>query len=195
MLDDVMSNSERTRQSLRRIEELAPSVPLLCVATPSPETWTPDAQIGLDDKTIAYVLAARPAFDLLRDAASQLAALLVLAAAGGRSAQDNPVFALVRSAQVEARDLIGTLRPGPHGAHHHRHLVMGLDALAKACDEASRYLHKGHNEKALTLLREALGQLHFAAGALPGFEVVAFGQACCAAHGLAGKGSGEKLDG
>ena len=195
MPDYVMSNLEQTRQSLRRVEEQAPSVPLFCAATPSPENWTPNTPLGLDDKTLAYVLAARPAFDLLRDAAGQLAALLILAAAGGRSAQDNPVFALARSALAEARDLIGTLRPGPYGAHHHRHLVMCADALAEACDGASRHLHKGHNEKALTLLREALKQLHFAAGALPGFEVVALGQACCGAHGLAGRGSGEKSDG
>lgn len=189
-----MTNLELTRQSLRRIETSPASVPLVCAATPAYD-WTTDAQIGLDDKTLAYVLEVRPAFDLLRDAASQLAALLVLAAAGGRSAQDNPVFALARSALAEARDIIGTLVPGPQGAHHHRHLMMCVNALAAAFREASKGLHNGDNEAALTLLREALRQLHFAAGALPGFEVVAFGQACCATHGVARKGSGRKFDG
>ncbi len=190
-----MSNLEPTRRSLRRIEAQAPQNPLLCTAPPPPEGWSPEGQTGLDDKTLVYVMAARPVFDLLRDAAGQLAALLVLAAAGGRSAQDNPVFALARRAHAEAQDRIGVLRPGQQGAHHHRHLLACAQALGAACDEASRHLHTGRDDKALTLLREALRQLHFAAGALPGFEVVAFSQACCAAHGFVGQPPGEKANG
>jgi hypothetical protein len=194
-LRGLISNLDLTRRSLRRIEERQPDMPLLCTSAPPPEAWTPQGQNGLDDKTLAYVLAARPAFDLLRDAAGQLAALLVLAAAGGRSAQDNPVFALARQAQAEARDLIASLRPGRRGAHHHRHLRACMDALGGACDEASQTMHKEGQEGALTLLHEGLRQLHFAAGALPGFEVVAFNQACCAAHGFVGPALEEKLDG
>jgi hypothetical protein len=177
-----MSNLDLTRRSMRRIEEQAPDGPLVCAAAPPPEPWTPDGQRGLDEATLSYVLAARPAFELLRQTASQLAALLILAAAGGRSAQDNPVFARACAGQAEARDLIGALRPGRHGAHHYRHLKACAEAVGAACQEASLHLHKGHGQQALARLREGLQHLHFAAAALPGFEVVAFGQSCCAAH-------------
>jgi hypothetical protein len=177
-----MSNIDLTRQSLRRVEERRPDIPLFCAPVAPPDLWTPEGEMGLDDATLAYVLAARPAFDLLRAASGQLAALLVLAAAGGRSAQDNPVFALAQTAQAEARDRIGALRPGRGGAHHRLHLRACSDALDAACREAALHLHEGQDERALTLLREGLRHLHFAAGALPGFEVVAFNQSCCAAH-------------
>jgi hypothetical protein len=189
-----MSNLQLTRRSLRRIEDQAPRIPLIC-GTPPAGARAPEGHKELDDRTLTYVLAARPAFDLLRDAASQLAALLVLAAAGGRSAQDNPVFALARAAQSEAWDLIGVLRPGQHGAHHHRHLLACAEVLKWAFEEASQTLHKGSEERALTLLREALRQLHFAAAALPGFEVVSFSQACCAAHSLVGPAPRENVNG
>ena len=177
-----MSNWDITRQSLRRIEEQRPDIPLSCVPEAPPEAWTTAEGQGLDDETLAYVLAARPAFDTMRQAAAQLAALFVLAAAGGRSAQDNPIFAMARSAQAESHDLIRSLRPSLPGAHHHHHLLACSRMLGAACDAASETMHKGENETALTLLQKALRQLHFAAAALPGFEVVALNQSCCAAH-------------
>jgi hypothetical protein len=177
-----MSNLDLTRQSLRRVEERGPDIPLFCAPVAPQDIWTPEGEVALDDATLAYVLAARPAFDLLREASGQLAALLVLAAAGGRSAQDNPVFAMACAAQAEARGMIGALRPKPRSMHHHLHLIACCDAVGAACREAAQHLHKGHDQRALTLLREGLQQLHFAAGALPGFEVVAFNQSCCAAH-------------
>ncbi|MCB8877509.1 hypothetical protein [Acidisoma silvae] len=177
-----MTNWDITRQSLRRIEEQRPEIPLVCAPEAPPEAWTTEEGQGLDDKTLAYVIAARPAFDAMREATAQLAALFVLAAAGGRSAQDNPIFAMARSAQAESRDVIRSLRPSPQGAHHHHHLLACSKMLGSACDAASETMHKGQNEKALTLLQKALRQLHFAAAALPGFEVVALNQSCCAAH-------------
>lgn len=195
MRDSAISNRDIARQSLRRVEETAPAIPLACARVAPPELWMPEDQKGLDDRTLGYILAARPAFDLLRDASSQLAALLILSAAGGRSAQDNPVFALACEAQAKAQEIIRSLRPGLQGAHHHRHLLACARAMGAACRHAAHSLHKKNDEAALTMLREGLRQLHFAAGALPGFEVVAFSQSCCAAHSFAGKASREMHNG
>jgi hypothetical protein len=189
-----MGNFDLTRQSLRRVEERGPDLPLFCAPAPA-DPWTQAAEGELDDATLAYVLAARPPFDLLREATGQLAALLVLAAAGGRSAQDNPVFALACASQAEAQDMIGSLRPNRRSAHHHRHLRACSQAVGGACREAALHLHQRHDQRALTLLREGLEHLQFAAGALPGFEVVAFGQSCCAAHAIVNKTPREKADG
>ncbi|MCB8883625.1 hypothetical protein ACELLULO517_25475 [Acidisoma cellulosilytica] len=176
-----MNNRDITRLSVRRIEERAPNIPLFCVPEAPTESLLPAGETLLDDATLSYVVAAQPAFDLLRQAAGQLAALLVLAAAGGRSAQDNPAFALACAERAKAGDLIGALPTARKGRHHHRHLRACNDALTAACAEAAVNLNRD-DQRALALLREGLRQLHFAAAALPGFEVVAFGQSCCAAH-------------
>ena len=171
--------------SLRKIEIDGPSFPLECSAAPPADLG--ENLDSLDDATLRYVLDMRPAFDLLRDAASQLAALLVLAASGGRSAQDNPMFALARSRHAEAMEQIRSVRPPRRGCHHHRHLAASAKQLAASFSSAALHLHRGHDpiiEEALAHLRGALQHLHWAAAALPGFEIVAMGQSCCAAHSV-----------
>ena len=50
-----------------------------------------NAQANIDNETVAYILVARKHFEDLRQVAAQLAGLLVLAAAGGKSATpDHP---------------------------------------------------------------------------------------------------------
>src|SRR5262249_45054482 len=60
----------------------------------------------LDEATAAYVCAVQPAFDLLRQAAGQLAGLLVLNVAGARTAGAHPMLDLACAAEAEARDTI-----------------------------------------------------------------------------------------
>lgn len=140
---------------------------------------------GLDDATLAYVLASRPVFEQLRRAAGQIAGLLVLAAAGGRSAQDHPMLGLAASARDEALETLRSLRVPQAAAHHHRHLARAARAVSAAVSAAESGLHRRDDAAAdavLAPLRAGYRELQWSTGALPGFAMVAFDQACCASH-------------
>jgi hypothetical protein len=141
----------------------------------------------LDDATAAYVCAAQPAFDLLRQAAGQLAGLLVLEAAGARNSGAHPMLDLACAAEAEARDaLFGILAPvPPRAAHYHRHVTSAGRSLAEALASAKRDLHRGDDRALDTILVplwRAYRELQRAAFALPGFEIVALSQGCCVDH-------------
>ena len=67
--------------------------------------------VELDDATAAYVCAVQPAFDLLRQAAGQLAGLLVLSVACARNAGAHPMLELACEAEAEGA------RYDPGGRH------------------------------------------------------------------------------
>lgn len=143
--------------------------------------------IELEDATAAYVCAVQPAFDLLRQAAGQLAGLLVLNVAGARNAGAHPMLELACAAQAEARDAILAVAASlpPQAAHHHHHIVSASRALATALASAKRDLHRADDraiDAILVPLRRAYRELQHAAFALPGFEIVALSQGCCGAH-------------
>lgn len=141
----------------------------------------------LDDATAAYVCAVQPAFDLLRQAAGQMAGLLVLTVAGARSAGGHPMLELACAAEAEARDVILALSASlpPPAAHHHRHMLSATRSLAAALASAKRDFHRGDDralDAILVPLRRTYRELQHAAFALPGFEIVALSQGCCVAH-------------
>jgi hypothetical protein len=141
----------------------------------------------LDDATAVYVCVAQPAFDLLRQAAGQLAGLLVLKAAGARNAGAHPMLDLACAAEAEARDaLLGILAPvPPRAAHYHRHVTSASRSLTEALASAKRDLHRGDDRALDTILAplwRAYRELQCAAFALPGFEIVALSQGCCVDH-------------
>jgi hypothetical protein len=136
----------------------------------------------LDDQTVAYVLAARPHFENLRDVAAQLAGLLVLAASGARSAApDHPMLHSAETLFQASRDGIRSTRSTERARPHHRHLTQAADsieaALVAARDRLGRPL--ADIEPVLAPLRAGYTHLQHAAGALPGFELVGFDHACC----------------
>ncbi len=141
----------------------------------------------LDDATAVYVCAAQPAFDLLRQAAGQLAGLLVLKVAGARKAGGHPMLDLACAAEAEARDVILALSASlpSQAAHHHRHMLSATRLLAAALASAKQDLHRCDDralDKILVPLRRTYRELQHAAFALPGFEIVALSQGCCVAH-------------
>jgi hypothetical protein len=165
----AMPPEPRNLASARCIED-GTGLPVLGNALPDlpddlPEILTAD----LDDATTAYVLEARVAFDGMRRAAAQLAGLLLVAATGGRSGQDHPMLALTAP---------------PRATHHHLHLMQGEHALSVALERARGHLHlTAEAQTAISRpLSSAIDHLRWAGGALPGFEIVAFSQGCCAAH-------------
>jgi hypothetical protein len=170
---------------MRRIEDGA-SLPrpgvCAAVAPGGPDDGLP---AGLDDATLAYVLAARPAFDQIRQTSGQLAGLLLLAAVGLGSAQDHPMFTLLSARRDAMRESFGVLHPPAAAEHHHRHLRLAARAVSMAVDAAEHRLHSRDDAALDTvsrLLRRANQELHRAAAALPGFAVVNLRQACCASH-------------
>lgn len=135
---------------------------------------------GLDDATMTYILALRPAFDLCRDAMGQLAGLMILAAAGSRDWRDRCLLDLATERLQAASALIRETRPTPAGRHHHHHLS-ACAALLRTANTRAGAVAGQCNEAGpmLALLRDASQQLQAASAALPGFAVVALEGCCC----------------
>jgi hypothetical protein len=142
------------------------------------ESMTPLRDI--DDQTAAYILETHAHFEDLRQVAAQLAGFLVLHASGANAASpDHPV--LQAAADLHRGAVVGvkSARPSARAAPHHRCLVEACADL----DAALSLVRTGAAiDGALAPLRRAFARLRDAAGSLPGFEMVSFQQACCAAH-------------
>jgi hypothetical protein len=123
----------------------------------------------IDDQTVAYVLAAQPCFEDLKQVASQLAGMLVLAAAGSKN--EMPA-ALAEQAYQQAVDGLRSARVPARARVHHEHLL----AAASKLDQA---LHGSGDP--LVPLEAAYADLRAASRTLPGFQMISFERGCCAA--------------
>ena len=139
---------------------------------------------SLDDATVAYVIASQPLFEDLRQVAAQLAGLLVLAATGSREA--TPAHPMLEAAErlfKRTADGIAHVRPGERARLHHDSLREAVRSIGDALT-ATRGLLPATNaadlDAVLVPLRAGYSHLQRAAGALPGFRMVAFEQGCCA---------------
>lgn len=144
---------------------------------------TDDAVAGLDEATLRYVTAMGAPFDLLRQAAGQLAGVMVLAVSSHTGVAGHPMLDLAQEARRQALEAVRATRPPPRGAHHYRHLAAAAALIGAALD-ASRLDRRGGDDPAteavLGPLRAGFQELRHAAVALPGFAVVDFTQGCCA---------------
>ncbi len=144
------------------------------------------ADPDLDDRTSAYILEARGIFEALRNAAAQLAGMLVLASIGARERiLDEPILAQADSAYREAENKLRLTAPPPAAAHHHHHLSLASERIGEAlriARQGSLRLNKGSLDQAHRLLRAGWREMLSASKALPGFQVVDFTQSCCGAH-------------
>jgi hypothetical protein len=135
----------------------------------------PDGRV--DDDTAAYILESRKHFEDLRQVSAQLAGLLVLAAAGSKSAgPHHPMLDAAEQLYLEAVDAIQYARVTARAERHHRCLLLAAAALRSALSAACTGLEV---DPVLIPLRVAYGHLQRASNELPGFEMVAFDQACC----------------
>ena len=169
---------------MKRIaEDLRPPLLLACddASLPDMSLALPDT---LDELTLAYVTDMRIPFDELRRAAGQLAGMLVLAMSGGRGVAGHPMLDLAGTAQRAAGDAIRGRLPPPRAVHHHMHLKNAANRIADALRAARLQLRAddASTDAILAPLRAGYRELQWAAAALPGFEVVAFSQGCCARH-------------
>ena len=143
------------------------------------------ASANVDDATAAYVTAMRDPFERLRQAEAQIAGLMVLATASGQAIAGHPMLDLATEAAKEAEDVIRAVRVPERARHHHRHVLQAMTDIQRAVAAARQCLvrrDKRAIDAVIGPLRTAHQNLLWATGALPGFEVVALSQACCAQH-------------
>jgi hypothetical protein len=159
-----------------------PTMSLLADATEAPETCPLGA---VDDATASYVAEMRDPFEMLRQAEAQLAGLMVLATASGQAIAGHPMLDLAVEAIREAEDGIREAKVPARARHHHAHVLEAMRAIHAATKAARRCLTHGDEsaiDAVLGPLRSAHQHLLWATGALPGFEIVALSQSCCAQH-------------
>jgi hypothetical protein len=131
----------------------------------------------VDDATAAYILESQKYFEDLKQVASQLAGLLVLAAAGSKEAlPDHPMLAAAGSLFLEADQALRRARPTERARAQYQHLRQAASAIGVALKEADGGLKV---DRILTPLRAGYSELECAADALPGFEKVSYERACC----------------
>ena len=146
-----------------------------------------DAVMGEDRAMLEYVSAAQAVQSLLKQILSQVGgyALLLMTS---KNSHLQPVEAIIsaQKAVEQAMDDVRALRVPADAAHHYHHLKKAAQATcwtfaaADACRRAGA--DEVERDALARALRTATGHLRTTAGLLPGFELVDFGQACCAMH-------------
>src|SRR5215472_10406512 len=133
----------------------------------------------IDDETAAYILETRRQFEDLRQVAAQLAGFLVLNASGANTTSpDHPMLAAAADLYRSAAEGVQCAQPTRRALSHHRALIDASADLGAALTEARKGLRV---DPVLIPLRRAYRHLQDAARELPGFEMVSFQHACCAA--------------
>ena len=131
----------------------------------------------LDDATATYILETRKPFEDLRQVAAQLAGLLVLEAAGAREIPDHPMLAAAEELYADAIEGVRQARATARASRHHDCLLHAASEIRTALSAAQRSLAI---DPILIPLRAAYAHLQSAGSELPGFDMVAFEQGCCA---------------
>ena len=131
----------------------------------------------VDDATAVYIVENQRCFEDLKQVASQLAGLLVLAAAGSKEATpDHPMIAAARELFRDADDAVRRAQPTQRATHHHEHLARAAASIGVALRQMDGSLNV---ERILIPLRAGYTELERAADSLPGFEKVSYARACC----------------
>jgi hypothetical protein len=131
----------------------------------------------IDDATAAYIVENQRCFEDLKQVASQLAGLLVLAAAGSKeAAPDHPALLRAREVFRKATDELRRSHPTERAQRHYDHLAQAANSIGAALKEADSQLNV---DRILIPLRAGYTELERAAETLPGFEMVSYERACC----------------
>src|SRR5580704_16699064 len=126
----------------------------------------------VDDRTAAYIVENQRCFEDLKQVASQLAGLLVLAAVGSKeAAPDHPMLGAARELFHEASDVLRRASPTDRARKHHAHITRAASAIDMALKETESGLNV---ERILIPLRAGYTELERAAKTLPGFEIVSY---------------------
>jgi hypothetical protein len=135
----------------------------------------------IDDRTTAYVIAAQPMFEDLRQVAAQLAGLLLLAATASKeSTPDHPMLAASKQVLKQADDGVKRVADlvSERARPHYDSLVNANASLgiALACAGAWPL----DVDAVIVPLRASYDHLQAASRALPGFPIIEMDQGCCA---------------
>src|SRR5580698_10190870 len=85
----------------------------------------------IDDATTGYILETRKCFEDLRQVTAQIAGVLVLAGAGGKSAApDHPMLEAAAELHREAFDRLRGICPTERAREHHLCLTRAAQALS-----------------------------------------------------------------
>jgi hypothetical protein len=134
----------------------------------------------VDDLTATYIVENHKCFENLKQVASQLAGLLVLAAAGSKEASpDHPALVSARALFREANDDLRRARPTERALPHHEHMMLAAEAICIALRATDARVDV---DRALAPLRDGYSELERAADSLPGFEKISYARACCGAR-------------
>lgn len=145
------------------------------------------ADDDMEHAALRYIAAARPVQELISQTLTQVAGFALLLMMSRRA----PLLAEgaligAREAAARAAEAVRALTVPESAAHHHHHLRAAAEALGQACALASACLRPeasdGERDRLSRALRAASDDLRVTARLLPGFELVDFGRACCAAH-------------
>lgn len=139
----------------------------------------------IDDGSIAYAIGMQLPFECLRNAAAQLAGVLILAATGSRSGSpDHPIVAVAADNHQQALDGMNALKVPDGSRHRHLHMIRASSLIADAVVTfKSVAARKSSNiDAALALLVRGWSELRLASVSLPGCEIVDLQHACCADH-------------
>src|ERR1700722_17151815 len=91
----------------------------------------------VDDATANYIVENQRCFEDLKQVASQLAGLLVLAAAGSKeAAPDHPALLRARELFQEATDGLRRARPTDRARKHHAHIATAAARIGTALQGA-----------------------------------------------------------
>jgi hypothetical protein len=153
---------------------------------PAPIEEFDPASLETDARTIRYVVRARETYADLRHCSAQLASLLLLATIDRRAGlADHPMLGVVREGLAAIKDEVWSETAPPSLVAHSDHLRRAAILLSAATREAGQKSLLGDErqvDRLLALVKEAWSEMRAAALAAPGFQVVSFGQSCCAAH-------------
>ena len=131
----------------------------------------------VDDATAIYIVENQKCFEDLQQVASQLAGLLVLAAAGSKeAAPDHPALLRARELYREATDEMHRGRPTERARKHHEHVAKAAGMIGAALRQTEGAFDL---DRILIPLRAGYTELERAADALPGFQKVSYERACC----------------
>lgn len=152
-----------------------------------PAMTSPAEAERLADATLRYVVACEPAFERLRETATQLGGLALIAMLRREGAFDTETPRRMAAETLAAtRAMLATLTVPAAAAHHFHHVgaaaaaleavvgVMGWGQLDRSGEAARREIS--------ARLRTATEHLRHAENAMPGFETVDLRHSCCAAN-------------
>ncbi|TPL85052.1 hypothetical protein [Mesorhizobium sp. B2-3-12] len=139
-----------------------------------------------DQAVLRYVETTRPVQQLISQTLTQVGGYaLLLMISRSRAALAEGALASAREAAMRASEEVRALVAPDIATHHHHHLRGAAETLLQACVAALAYSRIDASEQGDALvrtLRASSDHLRTTAHLLPGFELVDFGQACCATH-------------